>query len=145
VLPPPEIHEPSGRDRQLRFWQGTPLEPGNLETWLDFGVLFVQPGHRAKFVLDQFPGRVFHGVVREVAATTLDTIPRELAGRVPTRPTAYDPLRPADTLYLARIIPDEAEASAVIRTRGRAKILVEPVSIGTRLWRGFQQAFFFKS
>lgn len=168
VLPPPAALAASPIRGELGRWQGTPLEHHNLGCWLETGMLFciigdpqflepililnqtdvdlVQPGQRVRIVLEQIPGTILTGTIREIAVTNLQVVPRELTGQIATRMSTTDRPelpRPAETMYQARVALDDSAAQPLLRTRGTAKVAVDPLPLGAWFLRVLQQTFHF--
>lgn len=168
VLPPPQQPAPSYAPGALRAWQGSPLDERNAGSWLETGTLFclvgdptrreaflvidqsdvtfVRRGQRVRLQLDQTPGAVLEGTIAEVAQTEVKVAPRELAGQsdLLVRRDAQGVARPVETSYQARVVLDHHDHRLLVGTRGRAKVLVEPLTLGQRAWRFVQRLFRFR-
>jgi putative peptide zinc metalloprotease protein len=165
VLPPRRKPDESPAD-ELPDWTGGPLEPKNAGAWLETGTMLclvgdprrlegllvidqadidlVRRGQTVRMQLDQTPGGVITGTIDEIARLDLDVAPPELiaAGVLPLRNDGPTP-RLASTVYQARVKLDAHEHALLIRTSGDAKVLVDPASLGWRLWRYVSRTFRF--
>ncbi len=167
VIPPPQQEEPPYVAGALHTWSGSPLEPKNLGCLLDTGtpfclvgdpdqleallvieqsdMKFVRSGQRVRMELDEVPGAVLDGTIIELAKTDVKVVPRELAqeGDLAVRVNRQGLARPAETCYQARVALDEHNRSLLVGTRGRARILVDPQSLGLRTYRALGRVFRF--
>jgi putative peptide zinc metalloprotease protein len=166
VLPPPLLRDDSGPRRQLRGWQGTPLDKQNAGCVLEKGTLFcvvgppnsqeafavvdqaevnlVDRGQKVCLQVDEAPAVILSGTVVELADLDLKIVPRELAkgSEIAVRVDEKGVPRPLTTSYQARVALDSpADARLLPGARGRAKITVEPKSLARRFFRFLQQTF----
>ncbi len=171
VLPPRrtpphgETGTARGAKQELPSWSGLPLDPQNLQAYLDTGVTFcligdpqhlevlaiidqadvdlVQPGQSARIQLDELPGDTLSGVVTSVAELDLQVAPRELVvrGDIPTRIDETGAPRPLSASYQVRIALDAQSPLLRGGAPGRVKISTAPQSMAYRLWRYLQQTF----
>ncbi len=167
VIPPPLEPDQFYQPGMLRGRTGTPLElrsvgahfevgslvcligdPGRLEALLTIDqsdLKFVREGQRARLQLDECPGRVLGGTVVEVAKIDLKIAPRELAeaSDLAIRRDHEGVARPATTSYQMRVRLDKHDVPLRVGTRGRAKVLVDPQPLGSRLYRSWRRLFRF--
>src|SRR5262249_43519124 len=146
-------------DNELETWSGLPLDPSNRGCFVETGTLlcqigdpqkfeaslvidqgdmeFVQAGQKVRIQLDQHPGRLLEGTIREIAEIDLKITPAELlpAGTIPTRPDESGVYRPVGTVYQARVSLEPAETPLLIGEAGRAKVYATPLSLVRRLSR----------
>jgi putative peptide zinc metalloprotease protein len=170
VLPPTPVPPAPRDDGRLAAWSGTPLEPRNLGCTLDAGTLFCRIGdprrmeavlmvdqadvtlvaleQPADVRLEELPGRVFHGAVREIAKTDAKVAPRSLSnksgGEMVTETDESGQERPRSTSYQVRVSPlDDPDGLLRIGLRGEAKIYVGKQTAAGQLSRAFRQTFHF--
>ncbi len=160
----PRQYDPS----ELATWSGLPLDATNRGCFLETGTLLCQIGDPEKFEasvvldqqdmefiragqdvqiqLDEYPGRLLRGKIREIAEIDLKITPPELlpAGTLPTRPDESGVYRPAGTVYQARVTLEPAETPLVIGAAGRAKVHAPPLSLARRLARYLSHTFRFE-
>ncbi len=166
VLPPPPRESSTGPSAgQLPAWQGSPLDSRNRGCQLQIGTLLCEIGspaeieailvidqaevnrvrtdQRVRIQLDEKPGQIISGTVVEVAKIDLKVVPRELAARMdlPVRIDDKGQPHPLATAYQARVRLDDADDAVRPGTGGRAKVLVEPQSLGQRFYQSFKQTF----
>jgi putative peptide zinc metalloprotease protein len=170
VLPPPPVPPAPRDDGRLPAWSGTPLEDRNLGCTLEAGTLFCRIGdpkrmeavllvdqadvtlvateQAADVRLEELPGRVFHGSVREIARTDAKVAPRSLSnkagGDVVTDTDESGQERPRSTSYQVRVSPlDDPGGLLRIGLRGECKIYVGSQTAAGQLARAFRQTFHF--
>jgi putative peptide zinc metalloprotease protein len=167
VLAPPDIAPEAGDDR-LSTWSGTPLEEINLGCHLAEGTLFCLVGDRRQYEavayidqadlefvrvgqdvrlrLNQLAGKTLRGTISELAKVDASVVPPEIANELdlPVREDKVGVLRPLGTLYEARISIREQADDLVLGGRGRAKIVVDPMPWGQRVWRTLSEMFAFQ-
>jgi len=155
-------------DHELETWSGLPLEESNRGCFIETGTLLCQIGDPTKFEaslvidqgdmefiragqdvqiqLDQHPGRLLAGTIREIAEIDLKITPTELlpAGMFPTRLDESGVYRPVGTVYQARVALEPAEMPLVIGEAGRAKVHAAPLSLARRLSRYLSHTFRFE-
>jgi len=165
VVPGPSRRGQPFTPGRLDFWQGSPLDERNLGAYLDIGTLFclvgdperlqavlvvdqsdikfVRTGQRVRIQLDETPAAVLGGTIVEIGKTDVKVAPRELAGGsdLLVRVAEDGIPRPLETSYQARVSLDEYDRQLLIGTRGRAKILADPQSLGRRLYRFLRRTF----
>ncbi|MGE5194045.1 MAG: HlyD family efflux transporter periplasmic adaptor subunit, partial [Deltaproteobacteria bacterium] len=153
---------------ELATWSGRPLDTTNRGCFLETGTLlcqigdpekfeaslvldqqdmeFVRSGQEVQIQLDQYPGRLLSGTIREIAEIDLKITPPELlpAGTLPTRPDDSGVYRPAGTVYQARVALQPADTPLLIGEAGRAKVRVPPLSLARRLSRYLSHTFRFE-
>jgi len=80
-----------------------------------------------------------------VAQTDVKVAPRELTSQsdLLVKRDAQGLARPVETSYQARVVLDEHDHRLLVGTRGRAKILTDPLTLGQRAWRFGQRLFNF--
>jgi putative peptide zinc metalloprotease protein len=167
IVMPPRRKADEAPPEELPDWLGAPLDEQNHGAWLETGTLIclvgdprklegllvvdqadvdqVRVGQTVRLSLDQTPGEVLVGSIDEIARIDLDVAPPELvaAGVLPIRDDGPAP-RLASTVYLARVKIDATDRQLRIRTSGSAKVLVDPTSLGWRLWRYLSNTFRFE-
>jgi putative peptide zinc metalloprotease protein len=155
-------------DNELETWSGLPLDPGNRGCFLETGTLLCQIGDRDKFEaslmldqgdmefvrtgqsvriqLDQRPGELLSGTIREIAEIDLKITPAELlpAGTLPTRPDEAGVQRPVGTIYQARVALQTTDIPLVIGEAGSAKVYAAPASLARRISRYLSRTFRFE-
>ena len=170
VVPPewrPYRQQPGG---QLSGWWGLPLEQKNLGATFERGTLFCEVGDPTKmeviFVLNQnsiefvkrdqevemlfveYPSHRFHGVVKDVEAREMDTIPTQLStkgkGEVPTSTDPDGTEIPSSASYRVSVLIDNSDHLIEVGMTGRGKIHVAPQTLGRRAWRVVTQVFNFQ-
>jgi putative peptide zinc metalloprotease protein len=153
---------------ELETWSGLPLDAQNRGCFLETGTLlcqigdpqkfeaslmldqsdieFVHPGQEVRVQLDQRPGQLFSGTIREIAEIDLKITPAELlpAGMLPTRPDESGIYRPVGTTYQARVALQTADAPLLIGEAGSAKVYAAPLSLARRIARYFSRTFRFE-
>jgi len=167
VLPPPYVPDRSSEPGRLPPWSGTPLDETNRGCFLETGTLFcmignpnrleavvyvdqadvqfVSTGQRVRLRLDTLPGRVIEGVIAEVAKKDAKVAPRELAtDDLPVRVGPDGIARPVRAAYQARVSLDTHDFRLPIGSRGTAKIVAAPQSLGRRLYRYLSRTFTFR-
>jgi putative peptide zinc metalloprotease protein len=164
VLPP--ASQPSNSpEGGLARWSGSPLDEKNREAFLETGTLFcligeaekleavliidqgdvqfVRQGQKVRLKLDERPGEILTGIVREVAEIDLKVTPRELLQHedVPTRMNEQGRPELISTSYQARVELDGHDYSLLNGTTGTAKIEAAPQSLAARLSRYLSRTF----
>lgn len=161
---PPRRREPQPIHGELPGWSGTPLDPRNRGCALESGTLvclvgdpgrleallvvdqgdveFVAVGQPVRIQLDQSPGTILEGTVRDLAEIDLQVTPPELlaAGEIATR-TEEGQARPVSTSYQVRVEIASPAQPLLIGESGRAKIEAPPLSLGRRLLRAVNRTF----
>ncbi len=109
-------------------------------------VEFIRAGQKVQIQLDEHPGRLLRGTIREIAEIDLKITPPELlpAGTLPTRADESGVYRPAGTVYQARVALEPDETALVIGAAGRAKVHASPLSLTRRLARSLSHTFRFE-
>ena len=152
----------------LATWSGLPLDTLNRGCYLETGTLlcqigdparleaslvldqadieFIHPGQKVQIQLDNDPGRLLVGTIREVAEINLKITPAELlpAGSIPTRPDQSGIARPISTVYQAHVELPPADTPLLIGQTGRAKIDAGWLSLAGRLSRFVSRTFRFE-
>lgn len=155
-------------DHELETWSGLPLDAANRGCFVESGTLlcqigdpekfeaslvldqgdmeFIHAGQEVQIQLDQHPGRLLSGTIREIAEIDLKITPPELlpAGTIPTRPDESGVHRPIGTVYQARVRLEPAETPLLIGEAGRAKVHAAPMSLARRLSRYVSHTFRFE-
>lgn len=163
VVSPPWRSEGLPDDR-LAKWQGSLLDARNRGAFVDQGTLvalvvdparmevvaivdqvdigLVAPGQTARVFVRSLPGKVYTGVVREVAPSPLTAVPEQLAaaGDVLIERTGSE-ARPLTPQYQVRIALTEAPAATLVGGRASVRIAVAPQSLASRLYRYLRQNF----
>ncbi len=150
VLLPNEVPD-SGSAGELPGWSGTPFDGENQGSYLETGTLLctigdprkmqatlvfdqrdvrrVQPGQPVQILLDEYPGHVLQGRVREVAKIDLQLPPRELTAAAggplatQTDPSTGQP-KAMFVMYEAAVPLHDPGVELINGFRGRAKIEV---------------------
>lgn len=171
VLPPQERMRHEDPEEQLPRWQGTPLEPENVGSYLESRELFCQIGNpqqmeailvidqadiefvdttqKVDLKLDELPGETFHGEIAEVAKIDLKVTPHRLSSRsggdVASKADPQTGVeRPQTTSFQARV-PLEAEEGVLrIGLRGHAKVHTAWLPLSTQLWQLIAHTFHFR-
>ncbi len=153
---------------ELESWSGLPLDPPNRGCFLEAGTLlcqigdpqkfeaslmldqgdieFIRTGQEVQIQLDQHPGRLLSGTIREIAEIDLKITPAELlpAGMLPTRPDESGVYRPVGKVYQARVELQPSDAPLLIGEAGRGKVHAAPLSLARRLARFLSHTFRFE-
>ncbi|MDA1015332.1 MAG: HlyD family efflux transporter periplasmic adaptor subunit [Planctomycetota bacterium] len=168
ILPPPDQPNSKNRD-ELPNWSGSPLDPDNEGAFLKTGAMFcligdpqsvearlivdqsqmefITNGQTVKLHLKQMPGRVLEGTITDIAQVTIDDVPTQLMTHedLASRRDAGGRHRPVSSSYQLQVrFTDSAPSPFVLGSTGRAKIVVQPRSIGDRMLRYLQQTFRFR-
>lgn len=162
---PPASQPKNASEAELAEWSGTPLDQRNQNAFLKTGTLFcmigdaerleavliidqgdvqfVRTGQKVRLRLDERPGEILTGTVREVAAIDLKVTPRELVQHedLPTRMDEQGRPELVSTSYQARVELDPHEAMLLGGTTGTAKIESAPQSLAARLSRYLSRTF----
>lgn len=163
VIPLWTAAKPDSSDELLR-WRGTPLEPENRGCTLQTGTLLclvgdprrteavviideadlplVRVGQQVRIQLEQTPGNVLRGTIRELAAHDMESIPRELLGTGELAARIQGgTATPLTKTYQARVELEGQEVPLQIGAPGRAKIVVAPQSLVARVRRFLDRTF----
>jgi putative peptide zinc metalloprotease protein len=160
VIPPSAVSSASADDRNLPTWTGTPLDPQNINCFLERGTLFclvgdgahqeavlfvdesdvpyVRSGQHVWLHFDVGPAVVISGRIIEIAHGDVEFVPAELAVdmELASRPDATGHDRPLRTTYQVRVRLDEPPNELIrLGMRGRAKIEVDPQTLVRRFYR----------
>jgi len=155
---------------RLPGWHGTPLNPANLNAFLDErthicsvapsgefnAVVLVKQGDRLdievgdpiRLKLDEFPGQVFNGKVREFSDRYLQFAPPALSNKfggplaTVTDPQGREKL--TDLVYQAMVDFDAQPELLKTGMRGNARIIVAERTLFGWIWRWFRQTFHFR-
>jgi len=171
VLPPPKKNPQEAGDGRLPGWTGTPLDPRNRGAMLtpddlicevgnpdefeavliiDQGdVQMVREGQTVDLKLDSRRLDTFHGVIAEKSNEPLKAASTSMASQTGgDLQTEIDPrtgaIKPRSVSYQARVPLDPSELPFRPGYRGSAKVHVDPMSLGARLWRVIAQTFNFE-
>jgi putative peptide zinc metalloprotease protein len=168
----PSMPVSSAASNRLPTWSGSVLEPVNLGARLEPGTLIclvgdperltavlvvddaevkrLQPGQRARLVVDQVPGVVLEGEVVDVARHEVRDDASEAAARADLA-ALFDGIVPpgrSGALYQARVrfdppagISEAGTRKLVIGGRGYAKVAAERITIARRILRYLGQTF----
>jgi putative peptide zinc metalloprotease protein len=152
----------------LSTWWGSPLDAWNRGCYVESGtalcqigdpqkleatvvidqsdIEFIRPGQAVEIQLDQCPGRVLSGTIREIAEIDLKITPAELlpAGMIPTRQDEAGVLRPAGTVYQGRVSLTAPDSPVLIGQTGEAKVFAGSLTLARRLKRFFSKTFRFE-
>lgn len=161
VLSPPlepAVYEPG----RLRPFDGSPLEEQNTGCYLPAGsmlclvgkpsrpeavllidqahVALTKPGQAVRLTFDETPGEVVYGVLEEIAASHLESLPDELAaGNLVARDVRGE--APMETFYEARVRLHAPLPPLLMGTRGHAKITADPSCLWRRAARYWKRTF----
>jgi len=168
VLPAARVPRQPPARSQLQSWWGNPLEPRNLGCHLETGttlcligtpgrfeavlavdqsdVTFVRKGQRVRIQLDELPGKILRGTVKEIARIDLEVVPRELAAgnALAAQIDEQGVARPLETSYHARVSLDGPPPHLLTGSLGRAKILADPQPLLRRFSRYLKRTFRFE-
>lgn len=170
VLPPPEIPADRREAGELATWTGTPLDEWNLGATLPAGTMlcrigdparmeavlvvdqgdveFLKLGQAVEILLEELPGRTWHGTIREISKTDVKVTPRQLSnkagGEVATKTDAGGGERPRSTSYQVRVQPlDDPDGLLRMGLSGRAQIHAGSQTAASMLARAFAKTFRF--
>ncbi|TWU09763.1 HlyD family efflux transporter periplasmic adaptor subunit [Allorhodopirellula heiligendammensis] len=170
VLPPPERPSNDPGDGRLPGWTGTPLQIENRGALLtaddmicEIGapdgfeaVLIIDQGDRqlvredqaVDLKLDSLRLQTFHGKIEEISKKPMDAASTSMSSQTGgDLQTEIDPktgqVRPRSVSYQARVPLDSADMLLRPGYRGAAKVHVDPMSLGQRLWRVIIKTFNF--
>ncbi len=162
---PPAFQEHSTPAGELAPWSGSPLDPRNFGGFLETGTLFcligdekkmeallvidqgdvqfVRPGQSVRLRLEERPGEILTGTIKDVAQIDLKVTPRELLQHedVPTRINERGRPELVSTSYQARVELDPHKAVLSAGSTGSAKIKTGPQSLAARLSRYLSRTF----
>lgn len=150
VLSPPTMQRKDDPEGPLPAWEGTPLQPKNIDAWLEEGTLFCQIGDPARmeailvldqadvpFVrkgqwteikLDELPHETLEGYLAELPSQeNLKAVSRRLsaksAGELATKTDEKSGVeKPLSTSYQTRVPLDNPSDLLLLGLRGRAKV-----------------------
>ncbi|WP_315852529.1 hemolysin D [Rhodopirellula bahusiensis] len=170
VLPPPEKKEQDPGDGRLPSWSGTPLQERNRGALLtaddlicEIGspeafeaVLIIDQGDRqlvresqeVDLKLDSRRLETFHGSIEEISKKPLEAASASMSSQTGgSLQTEIDPqtgqIKPRSVSYQARVPIEGLESPLRPGYRGAAKVHVDPMSLGARLWRVIIKTFNF--
>jgi len=172
VLPPPERPDQDAQDGRLPGWTGTPLQVKNRGALLtpddlicEIGtpdayeaVLVIDQGDRpfvredqpVDLMLDSLRLKVFHGRIKDISKNPMRAASASMSSQTGgDLQTEMDPetgqLRPRSVSYQASV-PLQSDQLPPLRPgyRGSAKVHVDPMSLGQRLWRLILKTFNFE-
>jgi putative peptide zinc metalloprotease protein len=165
IIPAPNTPPHDTRGEKLPTWSGNLLdnqnrgarvEPGTLVCLVgdpnrlsavllvdDTDVARLEPGQQVRLVLDQVPGEILTGRVRDVARHDAERASSTMNARADLASlfTGLMPPGRADTHYQVRVQLDEADQALAIGGRGEAKIAAERITFARWLARYFAQTF----
>ncbi|WP_166820117.1 site-2 protease family protein [Thalassoroseus pseudoceratinae] len=164
ILPPSSVsNQPSAGE--LSTWSGSPLDERNRGCTLRTGtticrignpehleavliidqsdIEFLKPTQKVQLALDETPGAICHGVVKEIAEIDLKVAPRELIRHddLPTRTNENGQLELVSAAYQARVELKPTDFSLLIGTSGKAKVNADSLSLAARLTRYLNRTF----
>ncbi len=164
VLPPPSQSN-TAQVGELPRWSGTPLDLRNHACHLETGTLFcligdakkmevvllidqgdvqfVKTGQSVRLRLDERPGKILKGLVKDVAEIDLKVTPRELLKHedLPTRMNEQGKPELISTVYQARVELHSNDGLLLAGSTGSAKIVTAPQSAAQRLSRYLSRTF----
>ena len=161
VLATPRVPPRDADQPELGGWQGTPLEPQNLLTFLEEGVPvcvighpqqleavlaidqgdleFVQLGQPVDLLLEPLPSRRFRSQLDQLSQTDMKVAPASLSskggGRIVTQTTADGQERPYRTTYQGSAPLDDLGELLYVGATGRARIHTGYQTLARRAWR----------
>jgi len=173
VLPPPERAEQNAQDGRLPGWTGTPLQIKNRGALLtpddlicEIGipaayeaVLVIDQGDRplvredqpVDLMLDSLRLDVLHGTIQDISKNPMRAASASMSSQTGgDLQTEMDPetgqLRPRSVSYQASVPLRSEQLPTILRPgyRGSAKVHVDPMSLGQRLWRVILKTFNFE-
>ena len=171
VIEPPYRQSQDAGDGRLPGWSGSPLQPKNRGALLtaddviceiglpdaheavliiDQGdVQFVSEGQTVDLKLDSLRMETFSGVITEKSNEPLEATSMSMASQTGgDLQTEIDPatgmVKPRSVSYQARVPITMDDFNVRPGYRGSAKIHVDPMSLGSRLWRLIAQTFNFE-
>ena len=171
VLPPPLRNPRDTGDGRLPGWTGSPLDEKNRGAMLtaddhlcDIGapdaceavlvvdqgdVQLVKEGQEVELKLDSRRLKTFSGVIAEKSNKELDHASTSLSSQTGgDLQTEIDPttgmIKPRSVSYQARVPLEPSDIPMRPGYRGSAKVHVDPMSLGSRLWRVIAKTFNFE-
>ena len=171
VIPPPHRDAPDSQDGRLPGWTGSPLDARNVGATLtaddvicEIGtkgaceavliieqgdVQLVREGQAVDLKLDARRLHYFSGVITEKSNEPIEATSMSLSSQTGgDLQTEIDPttgqVKPRNVSYQARVPIDPLQITVRPGYRGCAKIHVDPMSLGGRLWRIIAQTFNFE-
>jgi putative peptide zinc metalloprotease protein len=171
VIPPPERKSQETGDNRLPSWTGSPLEERNRGAMLtaddliceigsegafeavlmiDQGdVQLVREGQDVDLKLDSRRLATFSGAITEKSQEPIGSASTSLSSQTGgDLQTEIDPttgmVKPRSVTYQARVPLEPGEIPMRPGYRGSAKIHVDPMSLGNRLWRVIAKTFNFE-
>lgn len=171
VIPPPLRQQQSANDGRLPGWIGSPLEPNNHGALLTADDVICEIGapdaYEAVLIIDQgdvqliregqavdlkFDSRrleTFSGVITEKSNEPIESTSVSMSSQTGgDLQTEIDPttgqVKPRSVSYQARVPLQTDDIPTRPGYRGSAKIHVDPMSLGSRLWRVIAKTFNFE-
>ncbi len=171
VIPPPSRAPQDQNDGRLPGWTGTPLHEKNRGATLtsddvicEIGasntceavliieqsdVQLVREGQEVDMKLDSRRLETFHGSISEKSNEPIESMSMSMASQTGgAMQTEIDPttgqVKPRNVSYQARVPLEPLELPLRPGYRGAAKIHVDPMSLGQRLWRLITKTFAFE-
>ena len=171
VIPPPYRKPQDNGDGRLPGWTGSPLEDKNLGALLtaddvicEIGtrdtceavlvieqgdVQLVREGQTVDMKLDSRRLHTFSGVITEKSNEPIESASMSMSSQTGgDLQTEIDPhtgqIKPRNVSYQARVPLETSEVPLRPGYRGSAKIHVDPMSLGSRLWRIVAKTFNFE-
>ncbi len=171
VLPPPEKKPQDGGDGRLPGWTGTPLDSKNIGAMMtpedkiceigspdgyeavlviDQGdIQLVRVGQEVDMLLDAKRGTTYSGKLTEMSVNPMQAASQGLASQTGgALQTEIDPstgqIKPRSVSFQARVPIDFGDTPLRAGYRGAAKVHVDPMSLGQRLWRLVIKTFNFE-
>jgi putative peptide zinc metalloprotease protein len=169
VIPVPPRQNADPGDGRLPEWKGSLLDKANdratvvptdmicligdptkldAELVIDQAFIdFVDDKQRVELLLEGFPGKPHRGKVEKIADNSLQTIPPALTGQsgggLDTVMDENGQPKPMNPSYAARVPIEDWAPRLQHGMRGKAKIHVEPQTLGRRLYRYMARTFHF--
>lgn len=171
VFPPADRPRQDTGDGRLPGWTGTPLQPHNIGALMtpddkiceigsansyeavlviDQGdIQLVHIGQEVDMKLDSRRSETFRGELTEMASNPMESASMSMSSQTGgALQTEIDPktgqIKPRSVSFQARVPLDFGDSPVRPGYRGSAKIHVEPMSLGSRLWRFLAKTFNFE-
>jgi len=167
VIATPRVPTQDRAATELANWHGTPLDPHNLQAYLDEGVPiciighpqqleavlaidqgdleFVQSGQSVELLLEPLPGRRFRSELEQLSQTDMKVAPTSLSskagGRIVTRTAADGQEQPYRTTYQGSAPIDDPAGMLYVGATGQARIHTGYQTLARRAWRYLLQTF----
>jgi len=169
VLPVARKPRTQKSESELESWFGSPLDETNQGCFLEVGtplcsvgdpkqleailvvaeadVPFLATGQKVLVSLRQGPRAVLRGTIDEIAKLQMEDVPEPLAssGQLSMQTDSAGGQRPMTVSYRVRVRLADDSQSALIGSRGVAKVFAQPRSLATRLISWLRGTFRFRA